>query len=102
MAHRQHQTIQELVEAWQKLVQGLADGNDEDIAAKLVGQLVANDELWFKYYESDQFDGDMQVIFDHAADLEMPNGITIADDQERAKAWNEIKIALATLNKRYL
>jgi|GEM_PF-1981144 len=94
-------SITELAQRWSQLLQELTDENNEQIAYQMVGILVCNNELWMKWYESGK-EPLVNAIFDNVADLELPDGINVADDAERQVRWRQVRTSAKILEQKYL
>lgn len=91
-------TIEELVDQWVTLIASLNEENNEQVAYAMVGGFAGG--IWGEWYECKKEPLILKVI-DNAADLELPDGITIKTAAERNKRWKLVKTWVAELEKKY-
>ena len=97
----QPNTIDELIILWKEKLAELTRDNNEQIAYYIVGALTGNDALWDEWYASGK-ELNIQNVFNNAADLELPDGINVGDEDERERRWKFVEACVNELEDTYL
>lgn len=98
----QPQSNKEVVSTWKKQLHELKEKDDTEVAYNMVATLAGN-EWWDSLEEKNAEDPLISEVFEIAANLELPNGVTeVGSQDDREAAWGRVKEIVEELEDKYL